>query len=51
MTVHFAFVFISIMVEIYLEDEYFLFLKEVKPATSTDLSEKFEFQNDDLRTN
>ena len=39
------------MVEIYLEDEYFSFLKEFKPITNTDLSEKFEFQNDDLKIN
>jgi hypothetical protein len=38
------------MVEIYLEDDYFSFLKEVKPTKSMEELEKYERKNDDLIT-
>ena len=49
MTVHFAFVLISFMVEIYLEDEYFAFLEEVKSSTNTLSFEMEESLSEDVR--
>jgi hypothetical protein len=49
MTVHFAFVLISFMVEIYLEEEYFALLEEVKLSTNTVSFELGESLSKDVR--
>ena len=49
MTVHFAFVLISFMVEIYLDDEYFSFLEEVKLSTNNASFELGENLSKDVR--
>ncbi len=49
MTVHFAFVLINFMVEIYLEDEYFAFLEQIKSSLNTVSFKMDESLNEDVR--